>query len=289
MEKLINEFLLYIGSEKNYSKNTILAYKKDLELFFDYFGERDITLLKHSDFRSWLGYRKDFDLENSTLSRNLSGVKSFFKWLKKHKEVENPIINIVKNPKTKKGIPRAINKLNIDKIMETIAEIEKDDWQIKRDIALCTLIYGCGLRINEALNLKKGDIKETINIVGKGKKVRSLPVLPIVITKINEYLGVCPHVILPTDYLFRSKRNLKYSCILFERLIKNVRIVLDLPENTTPHALRHSFATHLLENGADLRSLQQLLGHSSLSTTQIYTKVDKNRLLSVYQKVHPRS
>ncbi|MDR3290472.1 MAG: tyrosine recombinase XerC [Rickettsiales bacterium] len=288
MNKLINEFLLYIASEKNYSKHTVSAYREDLTDFFNYIGAKDIKTLRHSDFRNWLVSKKNLNLQNATLSRNLSSVKSFFKYLKKHKKIDNPIISVVKNPKVKKGIPKAIDVMNIEKIMEMMVEIHNDEWQVARDIAICTLIYGCGLRISEALNLKKGDINNTIIIKGKGGKMRNLPVLPIVIEKINIYVKKCPFAILPTDYLFRSKRNLQYSATLFERVIQKTRTMLDLSVTTTPHALRHSFATHLLENGADLRSLQELLGHSSLSTTQIYTKVDKKRLLDVYKKIHPR-
>ncbi|MDR2527148.1 MAG: tyrosine-type recombinase/integrase [Rickettsiales bacterium] len=289
MEKLLNDFLFYIATEKGYSKHTIDAYRSDLLDFMSFFKDKkNINDLTHSDFRMWLSYGKEKKLQNNSISRKLSAVKSFFKFLKKNKKFTNEAINIIKNPKVKKGIPRPIEKQNIDKIIEYLSEIHDDEWQSNRDIAICVLIYGCGLRINEALNLKRNDVGNTINVKGKGGKMRNLPVLQIVIDKINLYIKSCPFIILSTDYLFRSKENLKYSATMFERRIQIIRNMLGLSETVTPHAFRHSFATHLLENGADLRSLQQLMGHSKLSTTQTYTKVNRNRLLEVYKKTHVR-
>jgi integrase/recombinase XerC len=221
----------------------------------------------------------------------MSAIKSFFKYLAKHKKIKNEVIGLMRNPKAKKGLPRAIDIDNIDKILDTIRDMHKEEWQSKRDIALCFLIYGCGLRISEALGLKRGDFfgtREVVAIKGKGGKVRHVPLLPIVIGKMEDYLGDCPYPVLPEDYLFKSATGLKYSATLFQKLVRDIRKMLDLSASITPHAFRHSFATHLLSNGADLRSIQELLGHSSLSTTQVYTKVDKDRLLSVYKNVHPR-
>jgi integrase/recombinase XerC len=288
MQSLITDFLIYLSTEKRYSKNTIISYRNDLNSFCDFFKGRDLMALQHSDFRAWLSSKKDNDYEMSSISRAMSSVKSFFRYLKGHKKIENQVIAVMKNPKTKRGLPRPIDVPNIDKIIECMADMHKEEWQVNRDVALCTLIYGCGLRISEALNLKRGDLGETLIVLGKGNKSRNIPVLPIVRQKIDTYLKGCPYTVLPTDHLFRSKRGLKYSATLFEKLIRQIRMMLGLADTVTPHAFRHSFASHLLENGADLRSLQQLLGHSSLSTTQIYTKVDKKRLLDVYKKIHPR-
>jgi integrase/recombinase XerC len=283
--ELVNDFLLYLAT-KGSSNNTIISYRNDLNNFFNFFKEQNLATIKYPDIRKWLATQKDKDI--SSISHSMSVIKSFFKYLKRYKKIENNIIPIVKNPKVPKRLPRAIEFSNIEKIVDCIKDFHKDEWQINRDIALCYLIYGCGLRISEALNLKLNEIKDTLIVKGKGNKIRNVPVLPIIIEKINIYVGTLPFTILPTDYLFRSKRNLKYHPTLFEKLIQNIRIMLDLSEDITPHTLRHSFATHLLSNGADLRSLQQLLGHSSLSTTQVYTKIDKKRLLEVYNKLHPR-
>lgn len=300
MQELKNEFLLYLATEKMDSKYTIISYREDLENFEFFLKNKlgieptleNLAKLKHSDFRAWLSFKKDKNYESTSISRSLSAIKSFYKFLAKNKNISNPIINIIKNPKTKKSLPRSIEKINIDKIMDCINDMHKEEWQVDRDIALCTLIYGCGLRISEALNIKRRDFfrnNDVITIVGKGNKTRNLPVLPIIKDRINNYLKSCPYTIMDNDYLFKSARGLKYSATLFEKLIRDIRIMLDLPEEITPHALRHSFATHLLSNGADLRSIQELLGHSNLSTTQKYTKVDKERLLKIYNKLHPRN
>lgn len=300
MQDLINDFLLYLATEKANSKNTIISYRNDLNGFMFFIKEKlnkDLTIetlstLNHSDFRAWLSFKKTKDYENTSISRGLSAIKSFYSYLNKNKKIKNPIINLVRNPKIKKSIPRAIEKVNIDQIMDCIADMRKNEWEIERDVALCTLIYGCGLRISEALNLKYSDFfrnGESVTILGKGKKTRFIPMLPIIIDRVKKYISSCPHTIMPNDFLFKSHTGKQYSAPVFEKLIQNIRIMLDLPEEVTPHALRHSFATHLLSNGADLRSIQELLGHSSLSTTQLYTKVDKNRLLKVYNETHPRS
>ncbi len=299
MESLVNDFLMYLATERMDSKNTIISYRNDLNSFFFFIKnvlKKDLSIttlkeLQHEDFRKWLSYKKSKEYENSSIKQNLSAVKSFYKFLMRENKLKNSVITILKGPKAKKSVPRAVDKENIDRIMDCIYDMHKDEWQAERDIALCTLIYGCGLRISEALNIKARDFlrnNDIITIVGKGNKTRSLPVLPIVKERIKKYINSCPYTIMPDDFLFKSARGLKYSPVLFEKLIQNIRIMLDLPNDITPHAFRHSFATHLLSNGADLRSIQQLLGHSSLSTTQVYTKVDKKRLLDSYNKFHPR-
>lgn len=299
-ESLLNDFFTYLAVEKRYSKNTLISYRHDLSEFFFFIREKmgleinskTLSNFSHANFREWLSYIKSKnELENTSLSRKLSTLKSFYKFLAGLKKINNPIISNIKNPKIKKPLPRAVEYVNIEKIIDTISDMHDEEWEIKRDVALCTLIYGCGLRISEALNLTKRNFysnKETVSIVGKGKKERNIPVIPQVIVKIDEYLKSCPHVILPDDKMFKSKTGKNYSATLFQRLIQKIRLMLDLSESVTPHALRHSFATHLLSNGADLRSIQELLGHESLSTTQRYTKVDKERLLSVYKRAHPR-
>ncbi len=300
MESLINDFLLYLATEKRDSKNTIISYRNDLNSFIVFIKEKlnkqptveTLSQLTHSDFRAWLSFKKTNDYENTSISRSLSAVKSFYKYLSTNKKIKNPIVELIKNPKIKKAVPKAIEKVNIDQIMDCIQDMRKNEWEVERDIALCTLIYGCGLRISEALNLKYVDFfrnSESITIIGKGQKARFVPLLPIIVERVKKYLKSCPYIIMPNDFLFKSQTGKQYSAPVFEKLIQNIRIMLDLPEEITPHALRHSFATHLLANGADLRSIQELLGHSSLSTTQIYTKVDRDRLMKAYNKFHPQN
>lgn len=299
MENFVSDFLIYLATEKMDSKNTVIAYSEDLKNFFFFIKnilKKELTIetlsnLKHEDFRKWLSYEKSKEHKNTSLKRGLSAIKTFYKFLKREGKLKNSVITVLKGPKADKSVPRAIEKENIDKIMECIYDMHKEEWQAERDIALCTLIYGCGLRISEALNIKANDFlknKDTLIIVGKGNKTREVPILPIVKKRIKKYMESCPHVIMPNDFLFKSATGLQYSPVLFEKLIQNIRTMLDLPNNITPHAFRHSFATHLLSNGADLKSIQQLLGHSSLSTTQVYTKVDRKRLLDSYMKFHPK-
>ena len=312
--KILKDYLNY-NANLNKSKATITEYRYDLTNFLKYIkllklNDRKLTIddissikdidskflngIDLNDIYAYMSYLKDCcDDKPATRARKVASIKSFFKYLEKYKKCKNNIIGIIKSPKIPKSIPKAIDKLNIDKIMECIYDIHyKDIWQGDRDFALCSLIYGSGLRISEAINITKRNFfqhHDFITITGKGNKTRNIPLLPIVIERVNKYIKSCPHIILPDDYLFKSARGLKYSPVLFEKLIQQIRIMLDLPNTITPHAFRHSFATHLLSNGADLRSIQELLGHSSLSTTQRYTKVDKERLLSVYNKIHPKA
>ena len=297
---LISGFLTYLTVEKRSSNHTINSYRIDLTYFLRFVGhklEKSVNLetlqnLKHSDFRQWLSHRNSEGLENSSTARALSAVKSFYKFLKKTENLSNPIVENLRNPKIKKAIPKAINENNIKAIIDYVDYMHDDEWQALRDIALMTLIYGCGLRISEALNLKRKEAplkSDSLLIKGKGNKERLVPILPIIREKLAAYIKACPHGFMPDDFLFLGAKGGKYSPVLFQRLIQRIREMLDLPKTVTPHALRHSFATHLLSNGADLRSIQELLGHSSLSTTQRYTKVDTKRLMKVYGKTHPRN
>jgi len=300
VEFLINEFLLYLASEKRASKHTIKAYKIDLEYFFDFLermvlgselNSSQLANINHIHLRKWLNHRYEIELTNTSTARAISTIKSFFKFLEKNKNIKNIAIKNLKNPKLGKPIPKAINQENAKTIINCISDIRKYDWEIARDVALLTLIYGCGLRISEAMNLKRKQAPLTTDsliIQGKGKKERLVPILPIISEKLKEYIKKCPYPLLPEDPLFISSRGKKYSPTVFERLIQDIRKLLDLPETTTPHAFRHSFATHLLDAGVDLRSIQELLGHSSLSTTQRYTKVSTKKLLEIYNNKHPR-
>lgn len=296
---IISDFLLYLTTEKRASKHTVISYKTDLLYFLDFLSKHlgktvnydTLQSLQHSDFRKWMSYRHSQNLRNSSTSRALSAIKSFYKFLKRSKDIDNKTVTNLRNPKIKKAVPKALNENNAKTVIEYICEIHKDEWQAARDIALLTLIYGCGLRISEAVELKRkqAPIKsDSIIIKGKGNKERMVPVLPIIQERLREYLKLCPYGFMPDDPLFVGARGGKYSPVLFQRLIQRIREYLELPDTVTPHAFRHSFATHLLSAGADLRSIQELLGHSSLSTTQRYTKIDAKRLLDVYKKKHPR-
>ncbi|MFC1659718.1 tyrosine recombinase XerC, partial [Pseudomonadota bacterium] len=298
IQELLGEFLLYLATEKRASKHTIESYRIDLTYFFSFlenelklnFSANLLSELALRDFRAWLTYRKENKYCFASTARAVSSLKSFFRFLERNYKVKNTAITNLRSPKIKKSVPKAVDEYNAKNIIETIYDFSKDEWQVKRDIALLTLIYGCGLRISEALNLKRRDATDGdfITIKGKGNKERMVPILPIVKERIKNYIKSCPYTLLPDSFLFLGARGGKYHPALFQKLIQKIRVALDLPDTVTPHAFRHSFATHLLEGGGDLRSIQQLLGHSSLSTTQRYTKVDSKRLLDVYKNKHPR-
>jgi len=291
----IEKFFNYLKVEKKYSINTITSYQSDIFYFLDFLfkvKEQEINKnilenLAVSDFRGWLSSRIGVHI-NSSNARAISALRSFLRFLKRHQLINNCEIEKIKTPKIPKTLPKAVDKIDIDSIIERISKKEKlSSWHAKRDIALLYLIYGCGLRISEALSLKRKDFdnNDFIVISGKGGKQRMVPVLEIVKKKINEYLEIIPFKTDKNTNIFIGNRGGPYLARVFSRLIVGIRTELNLSDKITPHAFRHSFATHLLESGGDLRTIQELLGHSSLSTTQRYTKIDKNRLLSQYHKL----
>ncbi len=298
IKKVIDSFLLYLSSEKRCSNHTIISYKNDIFYFFSFLQNHTNSLISKStltnltlrDFRSWLAHRHNQDFSNSSTARAISCLRSLFKFLNRHKIITNSAIENLKTPKLGRPIPKSVDKIDIDSIVSLVGEFSKEEWIKKRDLALLTLIYGTGLRISEALSITKNhlDNNGVIIITGKGNKQRMVPVLPIIKKRIDEYLSLLPHKIHNDEPIFLGLRGKKYQPAMFEKLIQNIREYLNLPDTVTPHSFRHSFATHLLEGGGDLRTIQELLGHSSLSTTQRYTKVDKNRLLEVYNKVSLR-
>jgi len=334
---LVEDFLVYLASEKRCSNNTIVSYRTDLFYFLLFLKNSKLPLqsvtfssndwsgslveqqktsslreahkaidmaiqtdqlitkstlenLTIQDFRSWLVFRKEQQFSSSSTARAISCLKSLFKFFNRHKIISNKEIENLKTPKLGKPIAKSVDKLDIDSITNLIGQFSKEEWLKKRDLALLTLIYGSGMRISEALSLTKNHLNNNgvVIITGKGDKQRMVPLLPIVEKKINQYLEVLPHKINNNEPIFLGLRGKKYQAAMFEKLIQNIREFLNLPKSISPHSFRHSFATHLLEAGGDLRTIQELLGHSSLSTTQRYTKVDKTRLLEVYNKVSSR-
>lgn len=315
VKNLLEKFFTFLEVEKKYSAHTLISYRTDLFYFVDFIFHSkekivDKDMLRNlnlHDFRRWLSARLANHI-NASNARGLSSLRSFFRYLSKNNLLQNADIEKIKTPKIAKAVPKAVDGVDIDKIMAAIrldnAEENaggkkldaarhnrpKEEWQIKRDIALLTLIYGCGLRISEALSItpKSLNNNDSLIIEGKGNKQRMVPLLPIVRKRINDYLAECPFKPLQAESVFFGARGKPYLARLFSRLLQNIRQHLNLPETITPHAFRHSFATHLLSAGGDLRTIQELLGHESLSTTQRYTKVDKDRLLGAYAQFHPR-
>lgn len=297
--KIIQKFLNFLKIEKRLTENTIISYQNDLNSFISLISNiigkkiniKDLENISLNQFREWIILRKEKKFSTNSTIRATSSIKNFFLFLERRYQIKNYNIKNLKSLKSEKTIPRSIDKIDIDSIIASIVEFNKYEWCNKRDLALLTLIYGCGLRISEGLNITKKDIlyQENLYVIGKGGKERIIPILPIIKEKINDYLTHCPFEINQDDAIFRGARGGKYHATLFQKLIQNIRNYLNLPSNVTPHSLRHSFATHLLESGGDLRSIQELLGHESLSTTRRYSKVDKNRLFKVYEDAHPRN
>lgn len=294
---IIKSWQEWLKNERRYSKHTLDAYFRDLAEFFHFFSEHtgsvlslnDLKKLEVRDFRSYLSYRSNRNIEKSSMSRNLSSIRNFFKWLDINDIAKNSAIAVISSPRLPKVLPKAIEIDDTFNVIEEAKLFEKNSWQGLRDTAIFTLLYGCGLRISEALSLNMGDIsnKDFLRIKGKGNKTRIVPLLPIIIENINAYLAECPYKMRSEEALFLGARGERLSPRIIQRQLQKIRVYLGLPNTLTPHALRHSFATHLLAEGTDLRSIQELLGHASLTTTQRYTDVQIDTLKREYNKSHP--
>jgi integrase/recombinase XerC len=296
-----SEWLTWLAAERRASVHTISAYRRDLQAFLTFMGGHlggtpdlaDLEKLSARDLRAWLAMRSAEKLIASSTARALSTLRSFAKRLARRGIGDISALKIVRTPKIAKAIPKALAEDETERLLDHAERGE--DWIARRDYALFTLLYGAGLRIGEALSLDRGhapktDGKEhTLKVRGKGDKERMVPILPAVTEALAGYLNALPFAIPNDGPLFVGARGDRLAAAIAQRALRNVRRQLNLPETTTPHALRHSFATHLLAGGSDLRTIQELLGHASLSTTQRYTKVDAARLKSVYNRAHPRA
>ncbi len=301
LQDTLSKWLDYLKYEKRVSDHTSRAYIGDVTYFINFMGkykaERlsldSISELSIRDFRAWMSDRalKGNGTQNSSRARSLSGIKNFFTWMDRRGIVHNPNINALRSPKLPHKIPRPIQENQALNLLQSADLLTKDDWIGQRDRALFTLLYGCGLRINEALSLDIKDLPKDgfIRILGKGSKERQVPALNIVVETLKSYLDQCPFPSSPERPIFLGTRGQRLNQGVAQKAMRNLRVILGLPETATPHALRHSFATHLLQNGANLREIQELLGHSSLSTTQRYTDVDAEKLLEIYKNAHPRA
>lgn len=288
----------WLGTERRAAKNTLDSYGFDLTDFFSFIsayrgGKVSLSLLSSltlTDFRAWLAHNAGKGKVAATRSRAIAGVRNFFRWLDSTGRLHNSAIDLLKTPKAGKRLPRPLSEINAEEIITTADNVQQQKWIGLRDKALFMLLYGAGLRLGEALSLKTSDIKgDSVIVTGKGKRQRKVPLLPIVKEEIERYLKSCPYPTKDNKSVFVGARGEKLNPGVAQRQLRRLRRDLNLPDNVTPHALRHSFATHLLAAGADLRSLQELLGHSSLSTTQLYTNVDAGHLLKVYRSAHPRA
>jgi len=294
-------FLSWLELERRASPLTVEAYGTDLASFLGFLtqhfgGEPDLTALAgvtQADIRAWLASLANEGLVNGSRARHLSAVRSFFRYLARHHATDNAQVGLVSTPKTRRPLPRALAQAAARGVTEDIGDMSDHAAIQARDTALFTLLYGCGLRIAEALSLNVRDAPKPgddgpLRVVGKGSKERIVPVLPVVREAIAAWLRLHPDA-RPEAALFLGARGKRLDAAVAQRTLRLYRDQNGLPEYATPHALRHSFATHLLAGGADLRSIQDLLGHASLSTTQRYTNVDEAQLLEVWRKAHPRA
>nr|WP_174823160.1 tyrosine recombinase XerC [Ruegeria arenilitoris] len=288
-----------LGALAGRSENTLAAYRGDVTEFLSFVtlhhserqGLSALERVTLSDMRAWMAEQRSAGVGSRSLARKLSAVKSFYRWLAEREGFEPTAVLSTRAPKFTKKLPRPLAEDAARAMIETVEIQSTSDWVAARDVAVVTLLYGCGLRISEALSLTGADapLPDTIRILGKGDKERIVPVLPAARAAVDRYLRLCPHPQSPDAPLFRGVRGGALNPRAIQGVMAKARMQLGLPATATPHAMRHSFATHLLSAGGDLRSIQELLGHASLSTTQTYTAVDTARLMEVYNRAHPKA
>ncbi len=295
----LNDWLTTIKALNNAADNTIEAYHTDLlgylafitNHFGDATGLAPLKQVKVADMRAWMAHEKGRGVSARSLARALSAVKSFYRWLAERDGFDPTVVLSARSPRFQKKLPRPL-AVDAARAMIDTVELQTDKpWVGVRNVAVITLLYGCGLRISEALSLTGADapLPDVLRITGKGNKTRIVPVIEPARVAVARYMRACPHLITPDTPLFRAVRGGPLRPRAVQKAMEATRMQLGLPATATPHALRHSFATHLLSAGGDLRAIQELLGHASLSTTQAYTAVDTARLMEVYDKTHPRA
>jgi integrase/recombinase XerC len=305
-----HDWVAFLQNEKHFSRHTLRAYTKDILYFLEFLTSHlgklpslnDLGDTSLRDFRSWLSQRVAAGASNATRARQLSSIRSFLKWLDKNGHLHNAAIGGVRTPKLPHKLPRALPVGQAKTLSLDLAGIaHQATWIAYRDRALFTLLYGCGLRIDEALQLDYGNrpqrfvssdgktVTGEVRVIGKGSKERQVPVLDVVQKMLDAYIAQCPFPFGKETPLFLGNRGGRLNQGVAQRQLRILRGQLGMPESLTPHALRHSFATHILVNGGNLRIIQELLGHTCVSTTQRYTDFDNAQLLAIYDKAHPRA
>ena len=298
----ISRWLGYLGAEKRMSPKTLDAYRRDVAQFLAFLtghlgrppNLKALAKLAPADVRAFLAARRADGAGNRSLMRQLAGVRSFARFLERNGKGKVGALSAVRTPKLPRSLPKPLTASSAKALTDADmrAGEARDQWVLARDAAVLALLYGCGLRISEALSLKRRDFNgapDALTVTGKGNKTRMVPLLPQVAQRVADYVALCPHDLPINGPLFVGARGGTLSPRIVQLAMERLRGALGLPDTATPHALRHSFATHLLAGGGDLRAIQELLGHASLSTTQIYTAVDAERLLDVYVNTHPRA
>lgn len=294
------EWLKSLSETRRLSDNTLQAYERDTRQFLQFLtghlGEppslKDVSALRVADLRSFLANRRNDGAGARTLGRGLAGVRSLLRHLERRGLANAAGASAIRAPKQPKSLPKPLTTQDALKVVSTIEQLAEEPWIAARNAAVLTLLYGCGLRISEALNLNGDALSDpnerSIVLTGKGGKARMVPLLPVIHRAVADYRKLCPYDLSADQPLFRGAKGGRLQQGIIQREMQKMRSALGLPDSATPHALRHSFATHLLGRGGDLRTIQELLGHASLSTTQVYTGVDTDRLLEIYDKAHPR-
>jgi len=295
------DWLDYLAGIRRLSRLTVEAYERDSRQFLMFLnthlgGQIDVAALARlevSDLRGFLAHRRREGANARSLSRSLAGIRSFFSYLGRNKIADIPVAKLVRGPRILPSLPKALSIEVAKQLLDSHLQTHEESWIGARNVAVLTLLYGCGLRISEALTLKAGQLmsgqEKSLTITGKGGKMRLVPLIPTVHQAIYAYRAACPYALEPSSLLFRGQRGGRLHAAIIQRCVQDLRAALDVSSTATPHSLRHSFATHLLARGGDLRAIQELLGHASLSTTQVYTQIDQQRLLEVYDKAHPRA
>lgn len=295
---LVSQFLEELSRVQRASPKTVTAYSGDLRSFFEFLADyesrpvdRDVLVSVSARYLdAWISRRRRGGLTDASLARALSAVRSFYNWAGHALDLKNPQIGLYESPKVANRLPRPVTASAAKELISQAEEQSEEAWIGLRDAAVLSLLYGAGLRMSEALSLTGADatLGEILKINGKGGKVRLVPIIAPVRQAVAAYADACPYALSPNEPLFRGHRGGPLNDRLVRGLVQTLRSALGLPQTATPHALRHAFATHLLANGADLRAIQTLLGHASLSTTQVYTGVDETRLKSAHSDAHPR-
>lgn len=299
LQKHIADWQKYLSVERNLSRHTYRAYNTDLRQFLDFLHNHmgqplslnDLSEAAMRDFRSWLTSKANQGTKSTSRARSLAGIRNFFHWMDKNGVMHNPAPDLLQTPKRPAKVPRPIDVTYVFELIDEALD-NITDWAGLRDYALFSLLYGSGLRIDEALSLNVGTWPAEglkMRIMGKGSKEREVPLLPEVRKRVEQYRHAAPLSDDPDAPLFCGVRGKRLSQGVAQKTMRNLRVTLGLPDTVTPHALRHSFATHLLGTGMNLREIQHLLGHASLSSTQIYADVDHEALLEVFSKAHPRA
>ena len=299
LQSAIHDWREWLVAERRASAHTVSSYQLDLQSFFNFMAEyrggkiklAALGALTLMDFRAWLASLAHENIQAASRARALAGVRNFFRWLDRTGRLHNAAIDLLRAPKTPERLPRPVSEEDAQNIVALSKNTLQEGWVGLRDQALFTLLYGAGLRISEALGLCWRDLnqQDRLTVTGKGNKQRNVPLLPIVREALGKYKKACPFSGTATAPVFVGMRGEVLNAGVAQRAMRQLRRDLNLPDTVTPHALRHSFATHLLASGADLRSLQELLGHSSLSTTQLYTRIESAQLAATYRAAHPRA